>query len=66
SSDLAGYEMLVYYGNRILQDKILFASGWGTQMVPLAQLIAECDELPLKDSVRPKWMYENAARVLNL
>ncbi len=62
----AGYEMLVHYGNRVLQDRILFASGWGTQMVPLAQLIAECDELPLKDSVRQKWMHDNAARVLKL
>jgi uncharacterized protein len=62
----SGYEMLIYYGNRILQDKILFASGWGTAMVPLAQLIAECDELPLKESVRQKWMYDNAARMLKL
>jgi predicted TIM-barrel fold metal-dependent hydrolase len=62
----SGYEMLMYYGNRILQDKILFASGWGTQNVPLAQLIAECDDLPLRDSVREKWMYHNAARALKL
>lgn len=62
----AGYEMLVYYGARTLQDKILFASGWGTLQVPLAQLVAECDELPLKDSVRQKWMHDNAARVLGL
>jgi predicted TIM-barrel fold metal-dependent hydrolase len=62
----SGYEMLIYYGNRILQDKILFASGWGTMQVPLAQLIAECDELPLKDSVRQKWMHDNAAKVLRL
>lgn len=62
----AGYESLIYYGNRVLQDKILFASGWGTMMVPLAQLIAECDQLPLKDSVRRKWMHDNAARVLRL
>lgn len=62
----SGYEMLIYYGNRILQDKILFASGWGTLQIPLTQLIAECDELPLKDSVRQKWMHDNAARVLRL
>lgn len=62
----AGYEMLIYYGARTLQDKILFASGWGTLQVPLAQLVAECDELPLKDSVRQKWMHDNAARVLGL
>ena len=62
----SGYEMLIYYGNRILQDKILFASGWGTLQVPLTQLIAECEELPLKESVRQKWMHDNAARLLKL
>jgi uncharacterized protein len=62
----AGYEALVYYGARTLQDRMLFASGWGTLQVPLAQLVTECDELPLKESVRRKWMYENAARVLRL
>ncbi len=62
----AGYEPLIYYGSRILQDRILFASGWGTLQIPLAQLIAECDELPLKETVRRKWMHDNAARVLGL
>lgn len=62
----AGYESLIYYGSRGLQDKIIFASGWGTLNVPLAQMVAETDELPLRDSVRAKWMGENAARVLKL
>ena len=62
----AGYEALIYYGARNLQDKIIFATGWGTQMVPLPQLVAETDELPLKDSVRAKWMGGNAARALGL
>ena len=26
----------------------------------------EMDELPLKDAVRKKWMYDNAARMLGL
>ncbi|MFN3239018.1 MAG: amidohydrolase family protein, partial [Pseudomonadales bacterium] len=62
----AGYEALLYYGDRILQDKIIFASGWGTQNIPLAQLIDECSNLPLKESVYEKWMYHNAARALKL
>ncbi|MFN3514793.1 MAG: amidohydrolase family protein [Phenylobacterium sp.] len=62
----AGYEALIYYGARNLQDKIIFATGWGTLAVPLAQLVAETDELPLKPSVREKWMGANAARVLKL
>ena len=62
----AGYEPLIYYGTRILQDRILFGSGWGTSMIPLAQLVRETDELPLSDAVRRKWMGDNAARVLRL
>ncbi len=62
----AGYEAMIYYGARGLQDKIIFGSGWGTHMLPLAQLVAETDELPLKQSVREKWMGGNAARVLKL
>lgn len=62
----AGYEALIYYGARNLQDKVIFGSGWGTHMLPLSQLVAETQELPLKDSVRAKWMGGNAARALKL
>lgn len=62
----AGYDALLYYGTRILQDRIIFGSGWGTSMIPLAQLVKETDELPLTDAVRAKWMGGNAARVLGL
>ena len=33
---------------------------------PRTLLVAETDELPLKQSVREKWMGGNAARVLGL
>jgi predicted TIM-barrel fold metal-dependent hydrolase len=62
----AGYEALIYYGTRILQDRILFGSGWGTLAIPLAQLIEETAALPLPDGVREKWMGKNAARVLGI
>ena len=60
----AGYEPLIYYGTRVLQDRMIFGSGWGTSMIPLAQLVRETDDLPLSDTVRAKWMGANAARVL--
>ncbi|HEY1930154.1 MAG TPA: amidohydrolase family protein [Caulobacteraceae bacterium] len=62
----SGYEPLIYYGTRVLQDRILFASGWGTSMIPLSQLVRETEALPLSDTVRAKWMHDNAARVLGL
>jgi hypothetical protein len=58
--------MLLHFGNTVLQDKILFASSWMTLGLPLKQVIQEMDELPLKDSVKRKWMYENAVRLLKL
>jgi predicted TIM-barrel fold metal-dependent hydrolase len=50
----------------VLQDRIIFASGWGTSMIPLAQLVRETEALPLSDTVRRKWMHDNAARALRL
>jgi predicted TIM-barrel fold metal-dependent hydrolase len=58
--------MLLQFGNTLLQDRILFASSWMTLGLPLKQIIQETEELPLKDTVKPKWMYENAARLLKL
>jgi predicted TIM-barrel fold metal-dependent hydrolase len=62
----SGFEMLLQFGNTLLQDRILFASSWMTLGLPLKQIIQEVLELPLKDSVTPKWMYANAARLLGL
>jgi predicted TIM-barrel fold metal-dependent hydrolase len=62
----SGFEMLLQFGNTVLQEKILFASSWMTLGLSLKQVIQEMDQLPLKDSVKQKWMYENAARILNL
>ncbi|MEW6188071.1 MAG: amidohydrolase family protein [Thermodesulfobacteriota bacterium] len=62
----SGFEMLLQFGNNLLQDRILFASSWITLGMSLDQVIRETLELPLKDSVKPKWMYENAARILKL
>jgi predicted TIM-barrel fold metal-dependent hydrolase len=62
----SGFEMLLQFGNSLLQDRILFASSWMTLGMPLEQIVQETLELPLKESVKPKWMYENAAGLLGL
>ncbi|MBW2154982.1 MAG: amidohydrolase [Deltaproteobacteria bacterium] len=62
----SGFEMLLQFGNTLLQDKILFASSWMTLGMPLKQIVEEMEKLPLRDAVRPKWMYENAARILKI
>jgi len=62
----SGFEMLMQFGNTLLQDRILFASSWITLGLPLKQIIEEVMNLPLKESVKKKWMGENAARMLNI
>ena len=61
-----GWESLMHYGNTVLQDKILFGSTWlfmGTTIKKLADGIMD---LPLKEEVKRKWLYHNAARLLGI
>jgi hypothetical protein len=62
----SGFEMLLHFGNTVLQDKILFASSWMTLGVPMTQIIQEMEELTRNEVVKRKWMYENAARILKI
>jgi len=56
----SGFEMLLQFGNTLLQDRIVFASGVGDLGLPITQIVQEMKELPLKDSVKEKWLYHNA------
>ena len=62
----SGWEMLVQFGNSLLQDKVLYGASWLTLSQPYETLIGEVMALPLKDSVKDKWLYANAARVLGI
>lgn len=57
----SGFEMLMQFGNTLLQDRIVFASGVGDLGLPIEQIVQEMKELPLKDAVKEKWLYHNAA-----
>ena len=61
----SGWEMLLQYGNTLLQDRIVFGSGVGDMGIPLSTIIQEMNELPLKPSVRQKWLYSNAVRLFD-
>jgi predicted TIM-barrel fold metal-dependent hydrolase len=58
--------MLMQFGNTLIQDKVMV----GLSVALIGQshetLIQEYLELPLKDSVKEKWLYGNAARVFGL
>jgi predicted TIM-barrel fold metal-dependent hydrolase len=62
----SGWEMLMQFGNTLLQDRIVFASSWFTFAMPIKQVVDEMLSLPLKDSVKEKWMYKNARRLFRL
>ncbi len=62
----SGWEMLMQFGNTLLQDRIVFASSWFTFALPIKQVVEEMLALPLKDSVKEKWMYKNARRLFGL
>lgn len=59
----SGWEMLMQFGNTLIQDKVLVGLSAGLIGQPHETLIQEYLSLPLKDSVKEKWLYRNAARV---
>ncbi|WP_370127063.1 amidohydrolase family protein [Streptacidiphilus sp. EB103A] len=68
--DLSGWSpkyfppQLVQYANTLLQDKVLFGSDF--PVLTPDRWLADFDKLPIKDSVRPKILKDNAARLLGL
>jgi hypothetical protein len=62
----SGWEMLMQFGNTLIQDKVLVGLSAGLVGQPHETLIQEYLDLPLKDTVKEKWLYRNAARVFGL
>ena len=62
----SGWEMLMQFGNTLIQDKVLVGLSAGLVGQPHETLIQEYLDLPLKDAVKEKWLYGNAARVFRL
>ena len=62
----SGWEMLMQFGNTLIQDKVLVGLSAGLVSQPHETLIQEYLDLPLKDAVKEKWLYRNAARVFRL
>jgi predicted TIM-barrel fold metal-dependent hydrolase len=60
----SGWDMLMHYGNTVIQDKVLWASTW--PWLPIKRGIEETMALPLKDEVKEKWLYKNAARLFGV
>jgi predicted TIM-barrel fold metal-dependent hydrolase len=61
-----GWGMFMKYANSTIQDKICFGSDWLSIGMHIKDVLKEVDSWPLKDSVKEKFFYKNAARVFNL
>jgi len=62
----SGWEMLMQFGNTLAQDKVLTGLSWGGAAAgpdSYETLVNEYLDLPLKDAVKEKWLYYNAARI---
>ncbi len=62
----SGWEMFFQYGNTLLQDKIMVGLSWTLLGMSMEDVIQEYLDLPLKDSVKEKWLYSNARRFFEL
>ena len=62
----SGWEMLMQFGNTLIQDKVLVGLSAGLVGQSHDTLVQEYLALPLKDTVKEKWLYHNAARVFGL
>jgi hypothetical protein len=62
----SGWEMLMQFGNTLIQDKVLVGLSAGLVGQSYETLLDEYMALPLKDTVKEKWLYHNAARVFRI
>jgi len=60
----SGWEMLLQFGNTLLQDKVMFGSDY-PQITP-DRWLADFAAAPFRDEVREKILWRNANRVLGL
>jgi predicted TIM-barrel fold metal-dependent hydrolase len=61
----SGWEPLMNLGNSVLQDQVLFGSTWLFMGQSIRELADGVAALPLKASVKRKWLYENAAGLMD-
>lgn len=62
----SGWEQFLRFGNTLLQDKVMVGLSWALFGDSMENLIDEYMELPLKERVKEKWLYDNAARVFGI
>ena len=59
----SGWGPLLYWGNRMLSDRVLFGSTWTLMGRRPSELADEVRQLPLKEEVIEKWLHGNAEQL---
>lgn len=62
----SGWSPLLYWGNRMLSNRVVFGSTWTLIGMTIKDLADEVRSLPLKDEVIERWLHGNAERLLGL
>lgn len=62
----SGWEMLMQFGNTLMQDKVMVGLSRYLMKRPFEDLIAEYQKLPLKDAVKEKWLGGNARQFFRI
>jgi len=62
----SGWEMLLQFGNTLLQDKVLVGFSAEQFGLSVPEMVKLYEALPLKEAVVEKWLYGNAKRFLRL
>ncbi|MGC4109308.1 MAG: amidohydrolase family protein [Nocardioides sp.] len=61
-----GWDPLIIYGGKVISDRILFGTTWSLLGITPEQAVTEAASAPWPHEVRRRWLYENAARLLEL
>jgi predicted TIM-barrel fold metal-dependent hydrolase len=62
----SGWETFLQFGNTLLQDKVMVGLSWALLGDTPENLVQEYLDLPLKETVKAKWLHDNAAEFFRL
>lgn len=62
----SGFESLLYYGDRVIRDKIVWGSTWLLLGMSHKNILEEMKKLPIRPESLDKWIYYNAKKLFNL
>ena len=62
----SGFETLMYYGDRVIRDKVVWGSTWILLGMQHNQILEEMKQLPVREESLKRWLYDNAKKLLNL